>query len=341
MKQNGNESVVIFERAALMLAEADTIQKAHELKSLCLTAADWAKRKGMGQDAIRLASSYALEAERKMGEMLLATERAKPPGRPKKSVTAGDRFNQETELPVVTSGNHGDKPPTLEELGVTKRESAEAQMLAALPDATFDSIKSGDKTRVEVRREARRTEVIASLENVKTKEAKAIQGVYDVITIDPPWPMERIETDVRPNQTKELDYPVMSVEEIAAVPVPYADDCHVWLWTTHRFLPMAFGLLEGWGLRYVCTFVWHKDCGCMQPLGLPKYNCEFALYARKGSPKFVDFKAFNVCLTGKRGKHSEKPTEFYDMLTRVTRGRRLEMYARKDRKGWDAWGNEV
>jgi ATP/maltotriose-dependent transcriptional regulator MalT len=59
-----------------MLAEADTIQKAKELKNLALTAADWAKRKGMGEEAIQYARSYALEAERKLGKMLKQTERA-------------------------------------------------------------------------------------------------------------------------------------------------------------------------------------------------------------------------------------------------------------------------
>ena len=74
MEQN---SLVIFEKAALMLSEANTIQQTKELKSLFLTAADWAKRKGMGDEAIKYAKSYALEAERKMGEMLRETERAK------------------------------------------------------------------------------------------------------------------------------------------------------------------------------------------------------------------------------------------------------------------------
>ena len=71
--------------------------------------------------------SYALEAERKMGQMLKETERAK--GELKRG-------------PVVTTRNHGAKlvrsqdvtaQPTLLTLGLTKRESAEAQMLAELP----------------------------------------------------------------------------------------------------------------------------------------------------------------------------------------------------------------
>ena len=72
-----NSSLVIIERAALLLVEADTIQKCVELKSLFLTSADWARRKGMGESVIKKAHSYAIQAEVKMGEMLAATKRAK------------------------------------------------------------------------------------------------------------------------------------------------------------------------------------------------------------------------------------------------------------------------
>jgi hypothetical protein len=58
-------------------------------------------------------SRYALQAERKMGEMLLATERAKPPN-PKPP--------KDRKLHAIT-----DDPPTLAALGLSKRESAAAQ----------------------------------------------------------------------------------------------------------------------------------------------------------------------------------------------------------------------
>ncbi|MCX6577796.1 MAG: MT-A70 family methyltransferase, partial [Candidatus Aminicenantes bacterium] len=64
------------------------------------------------------------------------------------------------------------------------------------------------------------------------------EGLYNIIVIDPPWPIEKIQRDCRPNQI-EVDYPIMTLEEIQAVPLPAANDCHVWLWTTHRFLPDA------------------------------------------------------------------------------------------------------
>ena len=41
-----------------------------------------------------------------------------------------------------------------------------------------------------------------------------------------------------------------------------------------------------------------------------------------------------------RGKHSAKPAEFYDIIeTLYTHGRRLEMFARARREGWDAYGH--
>ena len=187
-------------------------------------------------------------------------------------------------------------------------------------------------------REVKRAEVKALLEDINTKEAKAIQGIYDVIVIDPPWKMEKIERDVTPEQVG-FDYPTMTEEQLADLKIPAADNCHMWLWTTHKHLPVALRLLDAWGFKYVCTFVWHKPGG-FQVVGLPQYNCEFAIYARKGTPKFVDTKKFFTCFEAQRGRHSEKPEEFYEVVRRVTAGRRIDMFGRRKIDGFDSWGNE-
>lgn len=188
-------------------------------------------------------------------------------------------------------------------------------------------------------REERREQMAERIAEVASRPAELVRGDYDVIVIDPPWPMEKIERDVTPNQVN-FDYPVMSESELLTLDIPAAQDCHVWLWTTQKFLPVAFRLLAAWSLKYVCTFVWHKPGG-FQPFNLPQYNCEFALYARKGTPlPFIETKQFPTCFSAPRGKHSEKPEAFYELLRRVTAGRRLDMFNRRQIEGFDGWGKE-
>jgi N6-adenosine-specific RNA methylase IME4 len=188
-------------------------------------------------------------------------------------------------------------------------------------------------------RELRRAAVAQRLQEIASLPVGATDGLYDVVVIDPPWPMQKIERDVAPEQVG-FDYPTMALDEIAGLPIPHAVDCHLWLWTTHKHLPSAFEILETWGAKYVCCFVWHKNGG-FQPFYLPQYNCEFALYARWGAPQFCDLTDFPTCFTAPRTGHSEKPDAFYEMVRRVTDGRRIDMFARKAREGFETWGNEA
>lgn len=234
-----------------------------------------------------------------------------------------------------------------------KNKSAEAEAAAAGVDRgtveknnwlekhhhdLYLKVASGELTTSKAHSQAKKREKEAELAALRERETQPPDGKYDVIVIDPPWPMEKIARDVRPNQVS-IDYPTMSEEEICALDIPAADSCHLWCWTTHKFLPMALRCLEVWGFRYVCTFVWHKPGG-FQPVGLPQYNCEFALYARRGSPQFTTTKAFNTAFSAPRGAHSEKPEQFYDVLRQVTAGRRLDMFNRREIDGFDGWGNE-
>lgn len=217
-----------------------------------------------------------------------------------------------------------------------------AAMEPAVADAWLRRAHEGQWSRDELRRQikaAKRQTKLKELDDIAAVEAKAAAGVYDVIVIDPPWPMEKIEREVRPNQVA-FDYPVMTLDEIARLEIPCADDCHVWVWTTQRFLPATFDLLEAWGLKYVCTFGWHKPGG-FQPCYLPQYNLEFAVYARRGAPAFLETKNLPLCFNAARGKHSEKPEEFYEMVRRVTNGRRLDMFNRRPIDGFEGWGNEA
>lgn len=248
------------------------------------------------------------------------------------------------------AGHGGDRkskstPRTLNDHGISKQQSARWQIEADLSDDRFEEYiaeckESGDiPTAKEVRRLAKQEQQAKA--QVDLDHADLPEGIYDVIVIDPPWPMQRIDRDKAPEDTG-FDYPVMSLEDIGAIDIGgiSADDCHLFCWTTQKFLPASLGIVREWGFSYICTFVWHKNGG-MQPFNLPQYNCEFSIYARKGAPKFSDTKAFFTCFDGPRREHSRKPDEFYETVARVTNGRRVEVFAREARPGFEVHGNET
>ncbi|MEE9510409.1 MAG: MT-A70 family methyltransferase [Candidatus Bathyarchaeia archaeon] len=171
-------------------------------------------------------------------------------------------------------------------------------------------------------------------------ETVALAGQYQTIIIDPPWPVEKIERYEAPHQEPNVDYKTMTIEAIKAIKLPTADDCHLFLWTTQKFLPTAFEVLKEWEFKYVLTMVWHKGGG-FQPFNLPQYNCEFVLYGRKGSPTFTNTKDFFCCFVGKRREHSRKPIEFYNIIRRVTPEPRIDIFGREGIAGFEAWGDEI
>ena len=294
-----------------------------------------------------------LDAEVRIGQLLKALPRVGgqrtdlEPGN-----TAVTRFqnnenttSKQPEHAGATRLNQTTKQESIKKLGFDKMQASRFETLAEHPDIVeevkAEARKNDDlPTRTEVLHRIRDKQKETELADIKKKPCRKMDGLYDVVVIDPPWPMEKIERECRPNQTKSLDYPVMTEEELKNFKLPMASNCHVWLWTTHKFLPMAFRLLDHWQLRYVCCFTWHKPGG-FQPYGLPQYNSEFALYAKFGTPSFVDTKAFNTCFNAERGKHSEKPTVFYDTIRRVTDGRRVDIFNRRGIDGFDVYGNQA
>jgi len=205
----------------------------------------------------------------------------------------------------------------------------------------YSKVKSGGYSIEDAKRNVKKEEVIQKLEQISKVVQDLPQGKFQTIVLDPPWPMKKINRNVSPEQV-EFDYPTMTIEEIKKLDIIKCfadDDCHIFLWTTQKFLPVSFQLFKEWNVKYVFTMVWHKNGG-FQPFNLPQYNNEFILYGKIGNPPFVTTKDFDTCFSADRTGHSEKPKEFYDLLTRITAGRRLDCFNRRKIEGFTGWGNE-
>ena len=174
---------------------------------------------------------------------------------------------------------------------------------------------------------------------------------YRTIVADPPWHYDSWPTSparvpagaVFDGRRTPIKYPTMTVGEIAALPVRdlAADGCHVYMWTTNKYLPDAFGVLKSWGVRYSQTLIWCKTPMGKGPGGAFAQNAEYVLHGRVGSLAHLE-KQDSVWFNWPRTTvHSKKPDAFLDMVERVSPGPRLEMFARRNRLGWDTWGNEA
>ena len=172
---------------------------------------------------------------------------------------------------------------------------------------------------------------------------------YTTIVADPPWDhsdgtgRNYGERDTRGtgrgvDHHTTLTYSVMSVDDIAALPVSElaAKDAHLYLWTTNRFLRDAYDIAAGWGFKVSKPLIW-----CKEPMGFfgPPYvsSAEFCLFARRGTLKAIS-RADRQWWVFPRGPHSVKPAGLMDIVEQVSPGPYLELFARQPRLGWDAWG---
>jgi N6-adenosine-specific RNA methylase IME4 len=322
------------------------------LKAMKDAASFYQKRFKKVKEVSDVAGEAQIAADVKLADELNKLPKAKGTrgqiqGRKKGSGGRGNKANLSSGGTITAPPD--EKWPTLAEMGIDKKWAAQAHKVSEISEdlrAQFiEQLKADGK-------DVTPKSLLAKNRSAKKEEKKQIilksrfsaDGPFGTVVTDPPWEMEKIDRDVRPNQDG-FDYNVMSEEEIVAqwksdIEPKLEADCHLFMWTTQKFLPVSLRIIETIGFRYVFTVVWHKPGG-FQPIGLPQYNCEFAVYARRGSPLFVDVKDFFCCFSAPRREHSRKPDEFYDLVRRVTGGSRIDVYSREPREGFAQFGNET
>lgn len=190
------------------------------------------------------------------------------------------------------------------------------------------------------------------------------QGVsavrYRTIVADPPWDTKAgppkfttLKEGQRPNpkrttnQSRDLPFSAMTLDEIAALPVGAlaTDDAHLYIWTINKYVEATYSIARAWGFAPSTLLTW-----CKAPMGHGlggsyRLTTEHVLFCRRGSLKAtseVPTSWFNWKRPYINGDpvHSLKPDAFQDMVMEVSPGPYVELFARRDRLGWDTWGNE-
>jgi N6-adenosine-specific RNA methylase IME4 len=129
--------------------------------------------------------------------------------------------------------------------------------------------------------------------------------------------------------------------EIQAFSVPVASNAVLYLWAVNSLLREALQVVSAWGFHYATNYAWVKD-----KWGLGHWNRtqhELLLVAVRGKfcPPAEGARTSSVIQAARR-RHSQKPDAVYQLLEQLhPKATRLELFARQNRPGWTAWGNEA
>jgi N6-adenosine-specific RNA methylase IME4 len=137
------------------------------------------------------------------------------------------------------------------------------------------------------------------------------------------------------------------MDDLKSLPVPAADNAHLYLWTTNAFMEEAHQLARAWGFAPKTILTWvktqHADpTQVSRKMGYYfRGATEHVLFGVRGRLRLNDLTLPTAFLWPRIARHSEKPEQFFDMVERASPGPFLEMFARQPRTGWSVWGNEV
>jgi N6-adenosine-specific RNA methylase IME4 len=207
----------------------------------------------------------------------------------------------------------------------------------------IQEMKEGKKTIVAARQELRRREA---------KEAPPLptENKYRVIYADPPWSYSNNMTVENERKSTSMGdpqdhYPTMATQAICDLGIEVRklteDNAVLFLWSTVPHLPEALRVVQAWGFKYKTLIAWDKqkkNYGHYLPTQI-----ELLILATKGActPDTGDRQGESNFQSIKKTKHSEKPEKFRQLIDMLyIHGNKLEMFSRKEMKGWDRWGNE-
>ena len=241
-------------------------------------------------------------------------------------------------LGKVEEGQRTDLDPALAPAGdsLDRHERYEFRLMAEHRAIVEAAIAAGEVSRARI------------LERIQRATAPPTppmpDGVFPVIMVDPPWPYDEGWPQFSDHagalaERIALPYQSMSLADIGALKIDgcAACDCHLFLWTTNRYLRQAYGIAEGWGFEFSQLLTWCKPPRGIGPGGIFSNTTEFVIYARRGAPQYRK-RTDSTWWQWPRGEHSVKPSGFYELIEAMVDGPYLSVFAGGGRDGWTCWG---
>lgn len=186
------DSLALIDRARAALVRAESLTDIGAVMEIAERGRRYAKAAKLGLDAENYAAALRVQAERKAGEYLRETPKHRG-------------------QPDVVRSQNGTAPPRLSDLAITKRESADWQALAALPEHVFSEHVEKTKTArrplttsglVDIARKLARRERIATLPpvmltrpdvRIEVADARCLpleDETVDLIVTSPPYALD-------------------------------------------------------------------------------------------------------------------------------------------------------
>ncbi len=192
------------------------------------------------------------------------------------------------------------------------------------------------------------------------------RGTFSTVVADPPWPFG----DKLPGKGRgaATHYETLSMDDIATfgehLRPSLRERAHLYLWVPNAFMAAQSErvgqIIEAWGFSGKTVLTWVKllagaavTNGDRQPrragwidendvaTGMGHYfrgSSEQVVFATRGRALEPGVRNQRTVFFAPRRQHSEKPDEFYDLVREMSKGPRVDLFARRRVDGFSGWG---
>lgn len=346
-----------YDRARVALAEATRVDQVMAVRDELQHVKLYARQI---QDRALLADAtiFQMKAERRLGFLLSSAKEAG-------QITPGRKPKGDESSDVVT----------LKDIGVDKKLSSKAQKAAALDDDAFEQLAESTREKIRSGGAILVDPINAAAKNAEIADRRAAHAArttnggciadlgalaltgkrFGSIGMDPQWKFLTRSASGE-GRSANIHYKTEEVDKIKELPVGElaADDCALYMWMVDWCPQDALDLIAHYGFKHITTaFTWIKTNGSDADLDLwdkstwhmgqgywTRANPEDCYFATKGNPKRL-YADVRQLIVAPLMEHSRKPDEWLDRIERLTGGDYLELQARRPRKGWVSWGDEL